>query len=144
MPFPFTVRFSDGWGDITDEVESIDPPWTLAKLDGVGALQFSVATYNDGQAPDPSPEILLSMLRDFASSHGLGDLGDIVTEQAELRIAAASFRLGDDFIRVWYASDGRNFAKATYTCVWGVHQTELPDCERMIKTLRMENGKRQG
>lgn len=139
MPLPFTVRCADGWCDITDEIEATDVPWTLAKPDGVGAFQFSVATYNRGPIPNPSPQLLLSMLRDFASSHELGEPADIVTEDGELRIAAASFRHGDEFIRAWYASDGRSFAKVTYTCDWGVQQAELPDCERMIRTLRFED-----
>ncbi|HWX21028.1 MAG TPA: hypothetical protein VN578_14100 [Candidatus Binatia bacterium] len=139
MLLPFTIRRSDGWCDITDEIEAANPPWTQAKLDGVGAFQFSVALYKSGRIPDPPSQLLLSMLRDFASSRELGEAADIVVEDGELRIAAASFTPGDEFIRVWYASDGRNFAKVTYTCARGAQQTELPDCERMIRTLRFED-----
>jgi hypothetical protein len=136
MPLPFTIRCSDGWCDITDEIEAADPPWTLAKPDGVGAFQFSLATYKSGRIPNPSPQVLLSLLRDFASSQELGEPAEVVTEDRDLRIAAGSFRHRDDFVRAWYASDGRSFAKVTYTCVWSAQQAELPDCERMIRSLR--------
>ena len=139
MTLPFSVRCSKGWCDITDEVQATDPPWTLAKPDGVGAFQFSVATYKSGSIPNKTSTVLLAMLRDFASSHSLGEQTDIVTEDGALRVAAASFRHGDDFLRVWYGSDGRNFAKITYTCAWGEHLTELPDCEQMVRTLRFKD-----
>jgi hypothetical protein len=136
MPLPFTIRCSDGWCDITDEIEADGVPWTLAKPDGVGAFQFSAATYKSGRIPNATPQHLLSLLRDFASSQELGESADIVTDDGDPRIAAGSFRHGDDFVRAWYASDGRSFAKVTYTCLWGQQQAELPDCERMIRSLR--------
>ena len=143
MSLPFTIRCSDGWRDITEEVEAANSPWTLAKPDGVGAFQFSIATYKSGRIPNPTPQ-LLSLLRDFASSHELGGPQDIVTEDGNLRIAAASFRHADDFIRAWWASDGLSFAKVTYTCVWNEQRMELPDCKRMIRTLRFEDEARVG
>ncbi len=144
MSLPFTIKCSDGWCDITHEIEAADPPWTLAKPDGVGAFQFSVATYKSGRIPNATPEHLLSLLRDFASSRELGEPADLVTEDGQPRLAAGSFRFGDDFLRVWYASDGQSFAKVTYTCVWGEQQAELPDCEQMIRTLRFEDEARVG
>jgi hypothetical protein len=139
MPLTFTIQCSDGWCDITDEVEAADPPWTLAKPEGVGAFQFSVGIYKSGRIPDPSSQLLLSMLRDFAKSNALGEPADIVTEDGALRVAAASFHHGGDFIRVWYASDGRSFAKVTYTCQWDKQHAELPECEQMTRTLRFED-----
>jgi hypothetical protein len=135
MPLPFNIRCADGWHDITHEVEAVDPPWTLAKADGVGALQFSIATYVSGSIPNPSSQDLLALLREFADSHELGEPFGIVTEDQDLLIAAASFRFGDDFARAWYVSDGRSFAKVTYTCAWGEEKDELSDCELMIRTL---------
>lgn len=144
MSLPFTIKFSEGWCDTTDEVEAADPPWTLTKPDGVGAFQLSIATYKGGRVPNPSSQVLFSMLRDFASSRNLGEPVEVVTEDGELRIAAGSFRFGDDFLRVWYVSDGYSFAKVTYTCSWGAQQSELPDCEQMVRTLRFENEARVG
>ena len=144
MSLPFSIRCGDGWCDITNDIEATDAPWTLARPDGVGAFQFSIATYESGRIPNPTPQDLLSLLRDFANSHELGEPADIITEDGRLRIAAGSFRHGDNFVRAWYASDGRSFAKVTYTCVWGEQLAELPDCERMIRTLRFVDEKRVG
>jgi hypothetical protein len=139
MSIPFAIDCREGWCDITDEVEVADAPWTFAKSDGVGAFQFSVGTYMSGRIPNPTPESLLSLLRDFAISHELGEPADVVTEASELRIAAGSFRQRDSFIRAWYISDGRSFARITYTCAFGQQQAELSDCEQMVRTLRFTN-----
>jgi len=144
MSLPFTIRSSDGWCDITDEIPAADVPWTLGKPDGVGAFQLSVANYKSGRLPNATSQHLLALLRDFSDSRELGEPADLVTEDGELRLTAGSFRCGDDFLRVWYASDGQSFAKVTYTCAWGRQQAELPDCERMVRTLRFANEKRVG
>jgi hypothetical protein len=139
MSISFAIHCCEGWCDITDDVEVTDAPWTLAKPDGVGAFQFSIATYKSGRIPDPTPESLQFLLRDFAISHELGEPADIVTEAGELRIAAGSFLQGDSFIRAWYISDGRSFARVTYISAFGQQQAELSDCERMVRTLRFTN-----
>lgn len=68
----FSVVALPGWEDITDAVEADDPPFSLARGDGVGALQFSVALYTSGPVPDPSPADLEEMVATFAESRGLG------------------------------------------------------------------------
>ena len=138
MSVPFTIKCSDGWCDITDEAQAADRPWTFAKPDGVGAFQFSVATYESGRRPDPIPHDLLALLQDFAGSAELGEPADVDVENGHLRLVAGSFRFGDDFLRVWYVSDGLSFAKVTYTSAWGTQHAELVDCEKMIRTLRFE------
>ena len=139
MSLPFTIRCGDDWCDITDEVVVADRPWTLARRDGIGALQFSIATYKSGRIPNPTVQELLALLRDFASAYELGEPCDLVTEDEPLRIAAGSFRYGEDFVRAWYVSDGYSYAKVTYTCIWGQQQAELADCESMLRTLRFED-----
>jgi hypothetical protein len=138
MPTPFTIRCSERWRDVTDEAEGAAPAWTLARPDGVGAFQLSIATYRGGQIPNPTPQVLLSMLRDSAASRHLGEAADVVTEDGALRLAAGNFHHGDYFLRVWYVSDGQSFAKATYTCAWGEQRAELPDCEQMVRTLKFD------
>jgi hypothetical protein len=139
MPLPFTVECAGGWRDVTRELEVTDPPWTLARPDGVGVFQFSVAHYQRGAVPNASSDVLLSLLRDFASSHELGEPTDVAAEAGELRIAAGSFRQRDSFIRAWYISDGRSFARITYTCAFGRQQAELSECEQMVRTVRFRN-----
>jgi hypothetical protein len=132
----FSVVAPRGWEDITDSVEADDPPATLARGDGVGALQFSVALHAGGTIPDPTPADLLRMVTSFAEARGLAAPQDVAVESAPLRLAAGSFTWGEDFLRVWQISDGRHFAFVTFTCESGQEGGELHDCERIVRSVQ--------
>jgi hypothetical protein len=136
----FSVVAPRGWESITDSVEADDPPATLARDDGAGALQFSVALYAGGTVPDPTPAVLLRMVASFGEARGLAAPRDVTVESAPLRLAAGSFAWGEDVLRVWQVSDGRNFAFITYTCESGREGGELRDCERIVRSLQFRRG----
>ncbi|WP_243367836.1 hypothetical protein [Microvirga solisilvae] len=125
------------WHDITDEVEVDNAPYTLADSEGVGALQFSIALYEGGAVPDPSQEKLRDMALKFGEDRNLGDPFEesLFTHEA-LRGAGMNYQWGDDFIRVWYVSDGRSFAFVTYCCEWEHQRREVSLCEDIVKSLR--------
>ena len=131
----FAVQVPRGWADITDTVEADYPPYTLAHRDGVGALQFSVALYESGPVPDPTPADLLSMVKEFGRKRRLGKPAEVVAEPGPPRLAAGSFACGKDFLRVWQASDGRSFAFVTYTCAAEQAGPELAACERIVRSI---------
>jgi hypothetical protein len=136
MRFPtFTVLIPEGWEDVTDSLDIEDPPITLARADGVGALQFSIASYSSGERPDPSPNDLLEMVEEFGQSRGLGSPGDVLTRSGPLRMAAGSFHADGDLVRAWYVSGGLSFALATYVCEAGREAEELADCEQIIGSV---------
>jgi hypothetical protein len=128
------VEALDGWLDVT-EADSANKPFTLARGDGVGALQFSIASFRGGKVPDPNPTGLLSMLRDYLESSQLGEPTDIATESEPVRLAAGSVRDDEWFMRIWYVSDARNFAFVTYTVEWRNRQIELAECERIVRSI---------
>jgi hypothetical protein len=131
----FAVEAPRGWADITDTVEADNPPYTLAHRNGVGALQFSVALYESGPVPDPTPAVLRGMVEEFGHKRGLGEPSAIVAEPGPPRLAAGSFAWGEDFLRVWQVSDGRNFAFVTYTCAAEDMGAELEVCERIVRSI---------
>jgi hypothetical protein len=131
----FAVQVPRGWVDVTESVEGDDPPYTVAHRQGVGALQFSVALYESGPIPNPTPAVLLGMVREFGRIRGLGEPSAVVTEPGPPRLAAGSFAWGDDFVRVWQVSDGRNFAFVTYTCAAEDAGPELEACERIVRSI---------
>ena len=136
----FAVQVPRGWGDITDTVEADNPPYTLAHRDGVGALQFSVALHTGGKVTNPSPADLWGMVEQFGEAQGLAEPTDVVTELGPPRLAAATFPGGENFLRVWQVSDGRNFAFVTYTCAAEDAGPELPVCERIVRSITFESG----
>jgi hypothetical protein len=131
----FTVAAPDGWEDITGSLGLENPPITLARTGGVGALQFSIAIYSGGERPDPSPEELLEMVHEFGQSRGLGTPGAVRTRSGQLRMAMGNFVSDENFVRAWYVSDGLSFALVTYVCEAGRETEELADCEQIIGSL---------
>ncbi len=134
----FSVVTPSGWQVITDSVEADDPPATLARGDGVGALQFSIALHTSGPVPDPGPDALGEIIVSFGHSHNLGQASDVSVESGPLRLAAGSFAWDDDFVRVWQVCDGRNFALITYTCELEHEGRELVQCEQIVRSLQFQ------
>ena len=133
-----TVDVPSDWSDISQSLGTGAHPFTLARKNGRGALQFSIALYTSGPVPDPTAEDLCEMLTEFGAAHKLGPHTEVATRSLPLRVAAASFHARGDFIRVWQISDGRNFALATYLCTENDQEDELPICEEIIGTIRFD------
>ena len=134
---PITLELPPDWLDTTEEQQ----PFTLAKPSGVGALQFTVASYSQGAAPSVGIAALVSMLNEFVKDHSLGPLANQVQEQSELSLAAASFSMDDHTHgRVWYVSDGSSVAKVTYVCEQVVFGPELGEAEQIVRSLRFVAG----
>lgn len=132
------ISTPSNWFDITDDIETQNPPFTLARPDGVGAIQFSTAEYRSGKAPNITINDLHKLLEDFSASRKLGEGYDFASQSRALLIVASSYSFEDAFLRVWYASDGQNVALVTYNCRKGQEQTELTDCEEIILSLKFE------
>jgi hypothetical protein len=132
----FAVDLPPGWGDITGVVEADNPPATVARDDGVGALQFSVALYDSGPCPRGDVEELQELLDGFARSHGLASPTDTARENSPRGLVAASFQPGDQFVRVWYVSESGSFAFVTYTCDRSnLAASELREAEEIVRSL---------
>jgi hypothetical protein len=127
------------WSDVTDQLAGEGVPLTLAKNDGVGALQITEAKSLSGSPPDADSRTLLAMLREFGESAALGQATDMQVEAGPPIVAAASF-IGDAFVRVWYLSDGANIALATYTCALenAAQSGEVAECEAIVRTVRFQ------
>ncbi len=136
----FTVNAPDGWQDISQSVDATNRPSTLARVNGVGALQFSVGLYLSGDIPNPSPQDLLTMVEYFAKARKLGKPLNVILESKPIRLAAASYSWGGAFLRIWQISDGHNFALVTYTCEAKHGESELPDCEAIVRSTVFKGG----
>jgi len=136
--FPnFSVELPSGWGDITTDVEAADPPATVARDDGVGALQFSIALYESGPRPRGDVEELQALLDGSAESHGWTSPTNVTRERSPRSLVAASFQWDDDIVRAWYLSEHGNFAFATYTVCGRVNfeARELCEAEKIVRSL---------
>ncbi|MFO1019540.1 MAG: hypothetical protein U0903_02390 [Planctomycetales bacterium] len=130
----------DGWGDITATLDDPNAPLTIAKFDsGVGALQISTALYKSGSLPRISTQDLSQFLSEFAATQKLESPFNRIESLGDTTILAENFRSGDDYIRVWYCTDGTNLALVTYICDWTLQTTESQVVEEIISSIHFLN-----
>jgi len=136
----FAVEVPTGWAEMTHIVDAENPPNTLAHRNGLGALQFSTALYKSGPIPNPSLADLQEMIAEFSRKLELGEPRDVVADPGPPAMVSVSFAWGDDFVRVWHVSDGRNFARVTYTCAAEHAGPELAACEEIVRSIAFRVG----
>jgi hypothetical protein len=133
----FRMSAADEWEDITASLDDRDAPFTVARSKrGVGAIQFSPAIYRGGPTPSLSPKELGTMLAEFGNRRHLGEPFDNVPFSGSVFGIGSSFRSGNEFVRVWYLSDGQNVMLATYVCDWSKRFDESEDREEIVRSVR--------
>jgi hypothetical protein len=132
----FAVRVPRGWSAIPDEAEDYKLPYALGRRrSGVGALTFSIGFYGGGPIAGPSVDDLDKIVERFGAARGLGRPTAKVAEAGPPLLAAGSFKWKRSFLRVWHLSDGCNFALAAYNCDLGQQAKELPNFERIVRSI---------
>jgi hypothetical protein len=112
-------------------------PPTLAKPDGVGALQFSVGRYRSGADPQVKPDDLEAMLKEFADTRSLGVAADVERGKSACHYVGGSFVHGDDLIRAWYLTNGSDVALVTYVAAAACCDAaaELADAGTIVRSI---------
>jgi hypothetical protein len=135
------VMLPGDWVDVTDDLAE-GSPYTLAKSEsGIGALQFSVARYQSGPAPLFDLEKLRDLLNDFAKHHALGAPTNVHVEPGEPLVIRSDFRRGNEFIRVWYVTNGNDIALVTYVAQESQSpslQGELREAGAIVRSIRYD------
>jgi hypothetical protein len=133
-----TLALPNGWIDTTDDLPEGAPP-TLAKSDGLGALQFSRASYRGGEHPGFQHHDLLAMLDEFGRSRHLGPATSITSARSNVLRVSGDFASVSEFIRAWYLTDGTSIALVTYV-VLGLQEErwsdELREVESIVESVR--------
>lgn len=134
----FTLELPTDWSDITGELPG-NPPPTVAKKRGVGALQLTQAELETGEPMTLSADDLLEMVKGIAmSADSVIAFDEQSSTQGTLRIAAVSLALEGNFVRLWGICDGRGVVIATYTCDWAERRArELLECDRVVESIRV-------
>ena len=111
-----TLVLPKHWSDITDSLGE-GMPFTLARTDGIGALQFSVAHYKKGQLPNIDAKTLRNFLDGLFEGQGFGRPKNSSDWSISDELAGVQGDHIDGAVqtRAWYVSDGRNIALVTYT-----------------------------
>lgn len=134
---PFSAIVAEGWDDLTSTLEQPNAPLTIGDAEsGVGAMQFSPAMYKSGPLPSVTTEALFWLLDDFALTRGLTMAFERENYPGSNYLVGQSFRDGGDFIRVWYASNGKSFLLITYVCDWSRKDVEASQREMTVRSIR--------
>ncbi len=130
------IELPADWVDVGDDMPEDAPP-TLARVDGVGVLQFSVARYRSGANPNIHEDDLDALLREFAKKRSLGFPSDVEHGEAASRYIGATFVQGTDLTRVWYASNGSDLALVTYLADAGNSAclAELTEAAEIVRSI---------
>jgi hypothetical protein len=109
----FTASMPEGWVDVTDDLPN-ESPATLAKPDGIGALQFTLAKYQSGALPNVGIKNLQELLIQFGRSRDLGNPREMNQGCGLHPYVVADFGVQGELVRVWYLSNGKDVALITY------------------------------
>jgi hypothetical protein len=131
------VRAPQGWLDITDEVGGDNAPFTLARAQGLGALQLSVGVQRAGGPPQPTPQDLLVMGREIAAQRGLHTPLEERVELSPVLMGQLSFHAEDAFVRLWVVFDGVEFVAASYVCGWEARDREVMEAELVVRNVML-------
>lgn len=133
----FSVSVPDGWDELSPAEQASEMPLTIADAEnGVGALQISAAIYRGGPLPRFDTAGLAELLDDFARTRELRDGFDRTDDAANTFVIGESFRSRENFVRVWYVSDGRSVLLVTYTCEWDDRSVESQQTDSMVRSIR--------
>jgi len=108
------LHLPSGWCDITD-IEAAEAIPTLAREDGVGALQFSMLWQLSGAVSVITAADIRGIHDEFIKNKGLERLKAIDLRRAVGGvICSGDYKREDDFIRVYHHTDGTHVLISTY------------------------------
>lgn len=131
------VQLLPGWTDITAQVGGDGAPFTLARSQGLGALQLSLGVQRAGRTPTPTPKDLLVMGHEIAAQRGLHAPLDEKVELAPTLQARLTYQAPDAFICLWVRFDGREFVAASYVCGWDARDVEIHEAELLVRSVTL-------
>lgn len=124
----FTASMPEGWIDVTNDLPD-GSPTTLARPDGIGALQFTLAKYQSGALPKVGVNDLQELLTQFAISRDLGNPSHMHRGHGLHPYVSGDFGVQGELVRVWYLSNSKDVALITYV-------TQQPECPEVHEELR--------
>lgn len=127
------------WFDVSDDLPAGSPPTLSKGAAAVGALQFSIGRYKSGPVPSIGLPELGRMLHEFFGAKNLGAPIDVRSWNEGAVGTSGDHRTDDEFIRVWYISEGSNIALITFTCMEANSPSlteELGEADRIARSVR--------
>ncbi len=105
---------------------------------GLGRLRVSLPLIDPEDQPGADTEELKAMAWEWGTRRGIEEPRWWATElRSGVARAAATFRIGDDFVALWLLSDGASLVEATYVCPWDRREADRAAREALVASLRL-------
>ena len=135
----FSVVLPEDWEDITEDLGDPEAPLTLAAGEsGVGILQISDDIDHEGELSHITTAELGRLLEEFAEYQRYEPKSDRQIYPGDISLVGQSFQSEGDFVRVWYASDGKTTLLVTYICEWPQKDVEDAAREVIARSIRFK------
>ena len=131
------LRLPSDWRDITDDLPDGSPP-TLAKPDGVGAIQFSIARHQGGEAPHVDRAALQNLLENFCARQGF-DCHPQAESHDNIQVVKSHALMDGGLVAIWYVSNGADVVLSTYVSQQSgsdATRVEWQEAEVIIRSIR--------
>lgn len=137
----FTAVVPEGWSATLDEGTYSDPggqaSTRFVPTGGGGELIVSAPLLDPDDQPGADVVELESMVREWGMRRGVDEPLVVSTETREGSArAAASYRIGDELVDVWFISDGTALLSASYVCSWTDRDRHKAAREALVGSLR--------
>jgi hypothetical protein len=135
----FSIALPAGWSDVLDEATYSDPdqlpPTTFSGQAGIGTLHVAVPLFED--APGAHPDVVHSMVLEWGRRRGRPQpLSTSKDSDARGGSATATYRIADDFVQIWFLSNGRAVIQVSYVCPWESREIEREARDAVVASLR--------
>src|SRR5687767_5648151 len=101
------------------------PPTSFAGPARAGTLYVSTPLFQRDDQPGARPSDAEVRVVDWARRRGLdAPISAAMDSDVHGGIATAIYRLGDDYVQVWFLTNGRAVIQASYVCPWDDRDTE--------------------
>jgi hypothetical protein len=138
----FSVVLPEGWSDVLEDATYSDPdaalpPITFAAKGGPGTMHVSAPLFPRDAQPGASVGAMEALARAWGEGRGLATPLALSSRATPIGgLAQASYALGDDFVEVWFVSDGRGVLCASYVCPFAARDVERDAREAIVASLR--------
>jgi len=137
----FSLRLPEGWSDIVDEISFTDPdefpPLRFNAAGGPGALFVSTPLFPRDKQPGARAADVEELARSWGRRRGLdAPLTCASAPRRDGAMATATYRLGGEFVQLWFLSNGSAVVHASYVCPWTLRDAEQRAREEIAASLR--------
>jgi len=137
----FSLELPEGWNEALEDGTYSDPdepvPFTFTSSRDVGTLRITLPQFDEDTQPGATIDDVEELAFDWGDARGLGaPLAASSRAEEHAAIASAVYRVGDDFVQVWFVSNGALLLAATYACGWALRYEESSEREALVDSLR--------